>query len=158
MEEFRFEHDEDFATRRHQNLREDGWMGGSHTEAKYLLSCLTRINYYDTPTEVWYPAAKEFVSANFPKADWIVRSTHFGEFAVLLLKDLNRQSKLGKQFPYRAERRGERAARFAMTNPDLTVDEWARRLKTTVKQLQRNSDVSLVQREYRLVKHLQAKE
>src|SRR5687768_1472312 len=151
MEELRFDRDEDFCTEKHRQYREEGWIGGPYTELVYLLSCLTRVNYHRTPQTVWYPAAQEFISDKVPKAGWITRSHYFAEFAVLLLKDLYRQNRLAKRFPIRAERREERATRFALTNPELTIDEMAKGLKTTVKQLQRNCMFTLAQREYRLV-------
>jgi len=154
MEELRFDRDEDFSTRLHQDYREDGWMGGPHTEVMYLLSCLTRTNYRRTPFDVWNRAAQEFISAKLPSARWTTYSTYFATFAVLMLKDLYRQSKLGKKYAVREEHREERVTRFGVTNPELTLETTADRLKTTVKQLQRNSTFMLARREYERTKSL----
>lgn len=157
MEELRFEHDDDFATQLHHDHREDVWIGGPYTEVVYLLSCLTRVNYHRTPEKVWYPAAQEFISAHVPKASWITRSHYFAEFAVLLLKDLYRQNGLAKRYPIRAERREERARRFALTNPEMTVEEIAVKLKTTVKQLQRNSSLQVARVQFERLKNQNSK-
>jgi len=152
MEEHRFDRDEDFTTEKHRQYREEGWIGGPYTEVVYLLSCLTRINYQRTPQKVWYPAAQEFISAELPGAGWVIHSTYFAQFAVPLLRDLYRQSKLGKRFPIRAEHREERATRFALTNPALSVNEMAKALATTMKQLERNSTFNLARREFERVR------
>jgi hypothetical protein len=143
-----FASDDDFDTEWHRLRREEGWLGGPFTELRYFLSCLTRINYERTPFEVWEPAARDFISNDASSTGWITRSTYFPEFAVLLLRELYRQSDIGKRYPIRAETRQEKATRFALAHPNLNIEELAKRLKTTVKQLQRNSSLMLALREY----------
>jgi hypothetical protein len=114
MPDIEFDREEEFDTREHRAYRDDGWMGGPYTEVRYFLSCLTRINYMRTPMEVWHPAAKQFISTQTPQSAWIVQSSYFHEFAVLILKDLYRKSELGRSHPIRVEKRTERAARFVI--------------------------------------------
>jgi hypothetical protein len=144
-----FAHDKDFDTEQHRSYRESGWIGGPFTEVRYLLSCLTRINYFREHLEVWEPAAKEFITAHSPDSAWITRSRYFHDFAVLILKEIYRGSELGGRHPIRKELRTERIARSVVAHVPMSVDELAILLKTTAKQLERNSIAMLAHREFR---------
>jgi hypothetical protein len=84
-----------------------------------------------------------------PDCSWVAQSSYFYMFAVLILRELYRQSELGRRYPIRAEHRTEKAARFVIAHPHLPLEELARRFGTTVKQLERNSTAMLAFREYR---------
>jgi hypothetical protein len=144
-----FDRDADFGTEEHRARRDDGWMGGPFTELPYFLSCLTRVNYVRTTFETWEPALREFVQKHIPDSAWITRSRYFHSFAILILRELYRQSELDRQYPYRAEHRTERATRFVIAHPQLSLEELASRFGTTAKQLERNSDAMLAFREFR---------
>jgi hypothetical protein len=148
MAEISFERDEDFDTRQHQDYREDGWLGGSHTEVPYYLSCLTRKNYCQTSFETWRPAALQFITESTPESAWISRSTYFEKFAVLILKHLYRNSRLHIRFPIRKEHREEWVTRHAIANPTLKIADLAVLLRTTVKQIERNASAMDARREY----------
>lgn len=144
-----FHREADFDTDEHRFRREDGWLGGSYVELPYFLSCLTMNNYVRTPFATWDPAVREYVRKTTPDAAWIAASSYFHDFAVLILRELYRQSELGRQYPIRPERRPEKATRFVICHPALTLEELASQFGTTVKQLQRNSTAMLAFREYR---------
>lgn len=148
MNEISFERDTDFDSERHRSYREDGWLGGPNFEICYFLSCLQGVNYFRTPQTVWEPAARRFINRKARESAWICQSSYFAPFAVLILKHLYRESDLGTRHPIRIERREERAERCAIANPKLQLMELAALLKTTVKQLERNSGVMLARREY----------
>ena len=140
--------DGDFDTKEHRAYRDDGWMGGPYTELTYFLSCLTRVNYARSPFDVWDPAMRAYVAENAPESAWITESTYFHPFALLILRELYRCSKLGKRYPIRAERRAEKAARFVIANPRLSLEDLASQFGTTVKQLKRNSNAMLALLEF----------
>jgi hypothetical protein len=149
MGDIRFECEEDFGTEEHRCRRDDGWLGGPYTEAPYFLSCLTRVNYVSTPFETWDPELRAFFADRAPQGcRWIVHSNYFHPFAILILKHLYRECNLSKRFPIRTEHRTERAARYAICHPQLTLEKLAALLKTTVKQLERNSEAMLARREF----------
>jgi hypothetical protein len=149
--ELRFESDGDFETDAHQTLRETAWMGGPYAELKYLLSCIERIDYWNSPFETWNTALRKFIAQQNPSATWILRARHFDTFAVLLMRAAYRESVLGQRFPIAPETRKHAAARFAIDHPELHVDVMAANLRTTAKQLQRNSDLQLAIIDYRLL-------
>jgi hypothetical protein len=148
MDDISFELDTDFDTNGHQFHREEGWLGGAFFEVPYYLSCLSRINYCRTPRETWREATRQFIAEHLPESEWIDRSTYFETFAVLLLKHLYRNSTLHLRHPIRKELRTEWVARIAIANPKLPIEKLAKLLKTTVKQIERNSDAMLARREY----------
>jgi hypothetical protein len=143
-----FAREEDFDTERHQRYRDDGWIGGTNSEVCYFLSCLTRINYFRMPQEVWEPAAKQYINSQARDSAWITRSNYFHQFAVLILKKLYRQSKLSQRYPIRKEHRTEKIARNVIAHADLSIDKLAILLKTTVKQIERNSSAMFAHREF----------
>jgi hypothetical protein len=148
MVEISFDKESDFESDRHRLYREESWLGGPAFEICYFLSCLQRVNYFQTPQTDWEPAAQQFVNRNEPESAWICQSSYFVHFAALLLKHRYRESELGKCHPIRKERREERVERFAIANAKLPLSELATLLQTTVKQIERNSDAMLARREY----------
>lgn len=142
---------QDFDEREHYHRRIDGWMGGPFVELPYFLSCLLRINLVKTECEEWQPKLEQFISKNLPSAKWIVHSTYFYTFAVLLVKHFYRESELGKQYPIARETKQHKVARFAILHPHLSNGEIARRCSTTSKQVTRNCLAQLALREYGLL-------
>jgi len=142
----------DFNTREHRVLRIDGWMGGAFVELPYFLSCLTQKNFMATSREKWEPALQRFISKKLPTAKWIFRSKCTYGFAVLLVKHLYRESDIGSRYPIAPESKRHKVARFAILNPQLSIDEVARRCETTAKQVARNCDADLALREFKRLK------
>lgn len=146
-----FTNDEDFDTEWHRFRREEGWFGGTHVEVPYFLSCLCRTNYCGLSYEKWETELRRVIATKFSHVDWILDSTYFYEFSLLLLKDTYRNSSLGKRHPLPKEEKRKAATRFAILRPHLSLDQMAKELGTTAKQLQRNSEVSLAIREFKRV-------
>jgi hypothetical protein len=148
MAEISFERDEDFNTEQHRVYREEGWVGGPDWEVCYYLSCLERTNYFQTPRVVWEAAAKQYVSLHASASAWITRSQYFTSFAVLVLKHIYRSTPVGSSHSIRKEFRNEWVERNAIAHPKLQIAKLATLLKTTVKQIERNSGAMLARREY----------
>ena len=152
----RFDDIADFDAEEHRVGRNDGWIGGSFTELTYFLSCLTRTNYVRMPFESWDPVLREYLQRTTPVSAWITKSPSFHKFAVLIVRELYRQSELGKQYPIRAELRREKLARSVIAHPQLSLEEPAKQFGTTVKQLERNSDAMLALRDFRRLEYANA--
>ena len=148
MLDIAFERNEDFDTELHRSYRDDAWLAGSYAEVPYFLSCVTRTNYIKAHHNVWEQAAKEFFSNHTSESAWITRSRCFHDFAVLILKQQYRESELGQRFPIRKESRTEWVARVAIAHSRLTIDALAKKLNTTLKQIERNSTAMLARREF----------
>jgi hypothetical protein len=111
------------------------------------------MDFVRTPREAWDPVCRSYLVEHDPDSAWITRSSYFYDFAVLIFRELYRNCELGKLHPTRGESRQERFVREAIRCPKKSLAELASQLRTTEKQLQRNSMLMLALREYRLVHH-----
>jgi hypothetical protein len=139
--------DEDPGSPHHTMLRDECWMGGPFHEGRYFLSCATGVNEFRRNNEEFFAGFRSYIESKFPDSTVFLESSYWIEFFIVLLRQCYRESKIGKRYPIREERRDEKALRMLLLQPELQEADLVAAMKTTEKQVRRMSVVQLALRE-----------
>jgi hypothetical protein len=130
------------------------WVGGNNIVCQWQLSVLTGRDFWSMSRAGDWKAYKapllDFCRARLPKAscDAIARLSG-DQFARIYLEDLRRRTGCTIFGPLK---KPDRAVILLLENPDLTDEQVAKRVPTTLKQLARFSTYTYLRREMRLAK------
>jgi Transcriptional cell cycle regulator TrcR len=133
--------------RRHQQLRDDAWIGGPFFEGRYYLGWFRRTNEFRHNHEEFDEDIAQTIRDQLPQSSWIAESSYRVEFLLKWLKHKYRESDEGRRYPIPKQTREERAIVLLLENPELTDDEIRQIIGTTEKTIERWASYKLARRE-----------